>query len=180
MSTDSPPDLLITLVHGTWPRGPLHDVFLTPFHGLWPPPSGAESLWFAESSVFRNRLIAALNRQKLHARISPFLWSGANSVRARDIAAQKLAEHIRTERLIHPDSTQLLIAHSHGGNVVLRSLGQLAVGHDNIFIAALATPFVEILRASLSGKDRALTENVLALFAGMLTLYFGVPVIHTR
>ena len=170
------PDLVVTLVHGTWPRGWLRDVFLTLFYGAWPSASGADSLWFAETSDFRSRLTDALGRHGLSAQISSFLWSGANSVRERDAAAQNLAERIRTERLTHPNSTQLLVAHSHGGNVVLRALGQLAVAHDDLFIATLATPFVEILPASLFPKDRARTEDLLALFVGMLILFSSTPV----
>jgi hypothetical protein len=91
-------DLFITLVHGTWPRNVWRDVFLTPFYGKWPSGFRPKWLWFADSSEFRNRLTAALSKRGLSARISPFLWSGANSVRERDKAAHKLVEHIRAKQ----------------------------------------------------------------------------------
>jgi hypothetical protein len=56
-------DLLITLVHGTWPRGLLRDVFLTPFYGVWPSASGAKATWLAEDSEFRNRLTDAFRKR---------------------------------------------------------------------------------------------------------------------
>src|SRR5262245_40181813 len=94
-------DLFVTLVHGTWPRGVLRDVLLTPFYGAWPSDFRPKWLWFAEGSEFRNRLAAALGKRLLPARISSFLWSGKNSVRERDKAARQLAEHIRNKRLSH-------------------------------------------------------------------------------
>jgi hypothetical protein len=164
-------DLFVTLVHGTWPRGALRDVLLTPFYGAWPSDFRPKLLWFAEGSEFRNRLAAALEKRLLSARISSFLWSGKNSVRERDKAARQLAEHIRNKQLSHPSSTHLLIAHSHGGNVALRALNHLGSAHDEIFIATLATPFVEILPARISPKDSGLTESTWAAFVGVLTLF---------
>ena len=90
-------------------------------------------------------------------RYRPFLWSGANSVRERDRAARQLVEHIRAKQSEYPSSTQVLIAHSHGGNVALRALDQLGVTRDEIFIATIATPFVEILRSKLSPTE---TERI--------------------
>ena len=138
-------DLFITLVHGTWPRG-WRGVFLTPFYGRWPSRSFPKSLWSADGSEFRNRLTAALSKRGLSTRISPFLWSGANSVRERDKAAHKLVEHIRAKQSDYLSPTQVVIAHSHGGNVALCALDQLGVTRDEIFIATIATPFVEIFR----------------------------------
>ena len=135
-------------------------------------------LWFAESSAFRNRLTAAFDRHGLSIQISSFLWSGANSIRERDSAALNLAEQIHTERLTHPNSNQLLIAHSHGGNVALRALDQLAVAHDEIFIATLATPFVEIVPFNLPPKDNARTEDLLAFLAASLTLPPNILVVE--
>jgi hypothetical protein len=73
-----------------------------------------------------------------------------------------LADQIRTDQLSHLGSTQVLIAHSHGGNVALRALGQLAETNNEIFIATLATPFVEILPARISPEDSRPTESIWA------------------
>jgi hypothetical protein len=165
-------DLFITLVHGTWPRNVWRDVFLTPFYGKWPSRSFPKSLWFADGSEFRNRLTSALSKRGLSARISPFLWSGANSVRERDKAAHKLVEHIRAKQSDYPSSTQVVIAHSHGGNVALRALDQLGVTGDKIFIATIATPFVEILSTKVSpAETRRITFMVSVTTSTLIPLY---------
>src|SRR3954452_3907932 len=145
-------DLFIILVHGTWPRG-WRSVVFAPFYGTRPSRSFPKSLWFADGSEFRNRLTAALSKRGFSAQISPFLWSGANSVRERDKAARELAEHIRAKQSDYPGSTQVVIAHSHGGNVALRALDQLGGRCDEIFVATIATPFVEILRSELAPAE---------------------------
>jgi hypothetical protein len=170
-------DLFITLVHGTWPRSVWRDVFLTPFYGKWPSRSFPKSLWFADGSEFRNRLTAALSKRGLSAQISPFLWSGANSVQERDTAARELVEHIRAKQSDHPSSTQVVIAHSHGGNVALRALDQLGVTRNEIFIATIATPFVEILRTKLSPTDTARVDVMVSATTAILVPQY---VVHAR
>jgi len=119
----------------------LRDVFLIPFFGVWPSGFWPKWLWFAEGSEFRTRLTAALSKHGLSVQISPFNWSGANSVRARDNAARMLSEHLRTKQSEHPGCKQVVIAHSHGGNVALRALDGIG---DQIFLITIATPFVEL------------------------------------
>ena len=167
-------DLFITLVHGTWPRNVWRDVFLTPFYGKWPSGFRPKWLWFADSSEFRNRLTAALSKRGLSARISPFLWSGANSVRERDKAAHKLVEHIRAKQSDYPSSTQVVIAHSHGGNVALRALDQLGVTGDEIFIATIATPFVEILRTKLSSAETRRVDFMVSATTSFLIPHYAI------
>src|SRR5258708_2300706 len=74
---------LITLLHGTWGRG---------FFPLSADPSSPR--WFEENSPFRRELEAALAKDSLEFQIQEFHWSGRNSVRARDVAARDLAQHI--------------------------------------------------------------------------------------
>jgi hypothetical protein len=172
-------DLFITLVHGTWPRNVWRDVFLTPFYGKWPSRSFPKSLWFADGSEFRNRLTAALSKRGLSARISPFLWSGANSVRERDKAARELVEHVRAKQSDYPSSTQVVIAHSHGGNVALRALDQLGVTCDEIFIATIATPFVEILRTKLSPTETRRIDRMVSVTMSTLVPLYATGVKYT-
>jgi hypothetical protein len=169
-------DLFITLVHGTWPRNVWRDVFLTPFYGKWPTRSFPRSLWFADGSEFGNRLCAGLSKRGLSARISPFLWSGANSVRERDKAAQKLAEHIRAKQFDHPGSIQVVIAHSHGGNVALRALDQPGVTGDEIFITTIATPFVEILPTKLSPAETRRIDVMVSLTTSVLIPHYAIAI----
>src|SRR5262245_37060923 len=150
-------DLDITLVHGTWGRG-------------FFPPLRDDGTWFAAGSDFRKGLAAALSKHGLSSRMCPFLWSGANSIRERDKAAAALAEHLRARQGEHPGSTQVLIAHSHGGNVALRALDKTDRSQENIFIATIATPFVEILQAKLSPREIAWINTCLTFIAITLLL----------
>src|SRR5262249_47418936 len=106
--------LLITLVHGTWLRG-----FLPKFR------SSKRSFWFEGDSPFRSQLSSSLNCRDIPHKITPLLWSGANSIFVRDKTAHVLAEHLSAEHAEHPEATQLIIAHSHGGNIALRALYHL-------------------------------------------------------
>src|SRR4029077_18802808 len=108
----------IILVHGTWARGffpKRREVSLYPPNKRW---------WFEEGSQFRAGLDVALKRASLDWQIRAFLWSGANSVHARDDAARELAGQLRKD-LDDPNGTAFIIAHSHGGNVALRALQHL-------------------------------------------------------
>jgi hypothetical protein len=108
----------IILVHGTWGRGffpKCREVSLYPPNKRW---------WFEEDSPFRARLDGALKNASLDWSVRSFLWSGANSVRARNSAAKELSECLRKD-LKDPDTTAVIIAHSHGGNLALRALQYL-------------------------------------------------------
>jgi hypothetical protein len=141
--------LLITLVHGTWGRGffPRHQ------HQSRAP------FWFEEGSSFFARLRTELI--DIPHKITPLLWSGANSIFVRDKAAHALAEHITAEHAEHPEATQLVIAHSHGGNIALRALRHLqerdtfgSCGTDcaNLLVVTLATPFIEVHKADFGSR----------------------------
>jgi len=123
--------LLITLVHGTWPRGLFPRLFLFKqwVRGLMGrrQPSEPPPFWFAEDSAFLARLSDEL-RDVPH-KITLLPWTGKNSIDARDEAAHRLATHLLAEHAEHPQATQLIIAHSHGGNIALRALHHLG-RHD--------------------------------------------------
>src|SRR5262249_9233272 len=85
---------------------------------LYPP---NKRWWFEEGSQFRAALDAALKSVSLDWPIRAFLWSGANSVHARDRAASELSEELRKD-LQDPNATAVIIAHSHGGSVALRAI----------------------------------------------------------
>jgi hypothetical protein len=145
----SRPELLITLVHGTWGRG-----FFPGRRRKGRPP-----WWFEDGSPFLARLSAGIT--DVPHRIKPLLWSGANSIFERDRTAQLLAEYLAAEHAEHPLASQLIIAHSHGGNIALRALHHLQMrngsgseGPDSVhpLVATLATPFVEIHRADFGSR----------------------------
>jgi hypothetical protein len=155
--------LLITLVHGTWGRGffPRRQKVVgrkecgTTSNG----PQNRRPLWFEEGSPFLARLNTELN--DISHESKPLLWSGKNAIFERDKTAHVLAEYVSTEHLEHPKATQLIIAHSHGGNIALRALQHLQKldaskmdGADRAspLVVTLATPFIEIHKADLGSR----------------------------
>jgi hypothetical protein len=155
----------IILVHGTWGRG-----FFPRISDLGRRKAGARR-WFEDHSPFRASLDAALHSALLDWPIRPFLWSGANSVHARDCAARELADELRRD-LEDPGAQTIIIAHSHGGNVALRALQHLDSAAGRIRVVTLATPFLRVF------ARKPLPMNftvVLLLWAAIsLAVLFGV------
>jgi hypothetical protein len=166
------PQLLITLVHGTWPRGLFPKIArfkqwlrrLMRRKRLGPPP-----FWFEEGSPFWARLSTELG--DIPHKITPLLWSGANSIFVRDKTARVLAEHLSAEHAEHPQATQLVIAHSHGGNIALRALHLLhwpdgsrlcEADGANPLVVTLATPFIEVQHADF-GDEASLVRAAVAV-----------------
>jgi hypothetical protein len=133
----------IILVHGTWGRG----FFLKQANSELR--QGREQRWFEEGSLFRRVLEAQLQQSSLNWSIRSFLWSGANSVYARDLAAKKLADDLKTD-LKYPSDSVIIIAHSHGGNVALRACYYLGTETNRIKLVTLATPFLRVFPRQLS------------------------------
>ena len=128
----------IILVHGTWGRGffpKRRQISLLPPNKRW---------WFEEGSLFHAGLVEALKSASLNWPIRAFLWSGANSVYARDCAARELSQQLRKD-LQDPDATAVIIAHSHGGNVALRALQHHNSTAGQIKVVTLATPFLRVV-----------------------------------
>ena len=167
--------LLITLVHGTWGRG-----F---FPRLQRP--NRRPFWFEDGSPFLARLSTELH--DIPHKITPLLWSGANSIFVRDKTAHALAEHLATEHAEHPQATQLVIAHSHGGNIALRSLHHLQkralceADSPNPFIVTLATPFIEVQEANLGHWPTHLRNALFyaILFIPMAAQFYYFPSIES-
>src|SRR5262245_56143679 len=147
--TEVPHQLLITLVHGTWGRG------FFPRRRR----QGRRPFWFEERSLFFRNLSYELD--DIPHSIKPLLWSGANSIFERDRTARVLADYLSAEHIEHPQATQLVIAHSHGGNIALRALdhlqdrdaSQLYVAESaNPLVVTLATPFIEVHQANFGQR----------------------------
>jgi hypothetical protein len=151
----------ITLVHGTWGRlalpRPWRSGKRTPF-------------WFDQDSRFSEQLRSELQRNGFSPYITGFPWSGTNSIMHRDRGAEDLAKYLREEHLRFPMSLQVVIAHSHGGNLALRALVRLVDLAPTLpFLVTLATPFVSVVPADLDPK-RTKSTNA-ALFAGLLIIF---------
>src|SRR5215211_2862142 len=176
--------LLITLVHGTWPRGRFPRIvrFKQRVRELARRPHrGPPFFWFEEGSPFWARLSGELG--DIPHTITPLLWSGENSVHERDKTAHALAEHLSAEHAEHPQVTQLIIAHSHGGNIALRALHHLKARNTspscaesaNPLVVTLATPFVEVHPADFGRRPKAVRwAVVLAIIWLVMLSIFGL------
>jgi hypothetical protein len=122
----------VILVHGTWGRGKL----VATDKPWWGAP-----FWFDKNSEFRKRLEASLEERKVKPRIECVNWSGANSVFARAKAADELG---RILAAAPRDVPQIVIAHSHAGNIALRALKDVDTSRIRVYVATLATPFLRI------------------------------------
>jgi hypothetical protein len=181
--SEVPHQLLITLVHGTWPRGFFRTFFprivqfkqrvreLTRRQRRDPPP-----FWFEECSPFLARLSTELG--DIPHKITPLPWSGANSISEREKTAHVLAKHLSAELADHPQDTQLIIAHSHGGNIALNALyhlhqldGSRLCEADSAtpLVVTLATPFIEVQHADFGNKPGFIRGAV--LFAVWMLLW---------
>jgi hypothetical protein len=154
-------------VHGTWGRG------------FFPRRQSQKRrpFWFEDGSPFLARLSTELG--DIPHKIMPLLWSGANSIFVRDETAHVVADHLSAEHAEHPQATQLVIAHSHGGNIALRALHHLrqrdasqldGTDSTNPLVVTLATPFIEVHQADNLGWRKT---GFIRIAPSMLVLSFG-------
>lgn len=94
--TEDRSSVIVTCVHGTWARG-----------SRWP------GLEMALGETLRDCPEVTVNY---------FEWSGRNSVAARRQAAADLRRSLVAQIAAQPDARHVLVAHSHGANVVLHAL----------------------------------------------------------
>lgn len=113
------PDIVVTLVHGTWAR---------------------RSKWTRSDSAFSQVLRSTLSPTV--AITNEFRWSGKNSVSARHRAGEELGEHMK--RLISkwPNSRHFIVGHSHGGTVAFKALNDKNLNSRIDGIVTLSTPFI--------------------------------------
>jgi hypothetical protein len=103
-------------------------------HGTWNTPDGGQLKWFQldpenpENFCYRlNQALASGPLRDAVWRQCPgtevvFKWSGDNTHEAREEAAEKLCSLLLDMRQSDPEARIHLIAHSHGGNVVLKAI----------------------------------------------------------
>src|SRR2546421_3776899 len=110
--------VIITLIHGTWAR---------------------DAPWTQATSGLAKALAKVLG--SVH--FERFAWSGSNSHSARCRAATDLRQHIRDCKGSYPLQDHFLIAHSHGGNVVLYALRDKTAAASVRGVICLSTPFIQ-------------------------------------
>ncbi len=138
--------VVVTLVHGTFAR---------------------HASWTKETS----QLSRALKRSGVEVEVFP--WSGKNSHHGRRLAGHELSVHLREQAHRRAGYLQVVIAHSHGGNVALYAVKELGLGGigESIRVITLATPFLHIRKRRLNPVMVASWVNVgLASRLGCLIL----------
>lgn len=119
------PEIVVTLIHGTWARS---------------------ATWVLPNSPLSAALVSAWGDR---IALLPFVWSGGNTLRAREHAASALRQHIGKVAARYPDAAHYLLAHSHGGNIALYALGEQATARRVHGLACLSTPFLHLRRRRL-------------------------------
>lgn len=111
------------------------------------------------------------------ATVLPFRWNGANSMRSRQRAVERLREHVaRLAAVGHGPFA--LIGHSHAGNIVLKACEDPATAARVRAIVCLNTPFISAWQPALDRKAGPLARLglcVLAAGLGMAFWMLGAP-----
>jgi hypothetical protein len=138
---------VITLVHGTWG-------WFTPF--------------LRSDSVLQNSLKKSLGQNTVFV---PFRWSGLNSPRLRSRASKKLGEQLYETFAHYPESRQFIVAHSHGGNVVLKAFDNDPKLSSRIAgVACLSTPFIVANQREHFSATRSSSWALLAVAVAVITI----------
>lgn len=113
------PDIVVTLVHGTWAR---------------------RNKWIHSDSAFSQVLRSQLSPTV--AITNEFRWSGRNSVSARHRAGEELRVHMKRLIFKWPNSSHFIVGHSHGGTVAFKALDDKNLNSRIDGVVTLSTPFI--------------------------------------
>ncbi len=144
-----------------------HDVIL--IHGTW----ASKAHWISAESALALELKARLGPDTI---IHPFRWSGNNTFAARFKASERLTETVRT--LAAQGRKVTVVAHSHGGSVVIYALSRHSDLIDCVAgVVFLATPFFSLAvrpgyEALLLGGLWSVLIFAMALIAHLAGYYF--------
>jgi hypothetical protein len=140
-------------------------------HGTWAAPEPAANRWYQQidggdaAAGFVAKLDTALQKRGSAARCwahctadSPiFQWSGENSWIARTRAASALGDYVA--KLRKDGWRYHILAHSHGGNVVVEALPQIVAAPTSndlpSTIVTLGTPFIDTMSPIFKRVRRA-------------------------
>ena len=151
--------LVVTIVHGTFPRGPLaqcrRDLRARWAHwrgrdadeaDLWGPrPTTRDPAWFEAGSAFEHSIVGPLRDRGDVVEVRQFLWSGRNTFTDRAEAAARLRRQLAATCDEFPGVPHAVIAHSHGGTVSVDALDDSTAGAPPVtLLVTLGTPFVQL------------------------------------
>lgn len=150
----------VHLVHGTWARG--H--FVT------------SKAWSEAGHEVYEKLRTLLPMQTA---IETFLWSGENSVSAREQAAKELRIHLENSLKEFPNDRHVVIAHSHGGTISILAMADPKIDGRIERVICLATPFTYVMKSSPmrihTGILSATSVGYALYWTGVIKLFPFIP-----
>lgn len=160
---DGPRPAIVYLVHGTWGRGirPGKTVFGRPRR---------EPAWSDVGSPFSTALHAALSESGFVPTLRSVNWSGSNSFMERDREARILGKLLDDDDAQNPAALQLVIAHSHGGNIALDAIRHYRLSETDVHLVTLATPYIDLWSALTVSDGGRYTEEFGRAYAGRHSL----------
>jgi pimeloyl-ACP methyl ester carboxylesterase len=157
-----PRHVIVTLVHGTWAAGA--------------PWTRSASLLCKGLQEFYPRLVEKLGCASDHASLTfakPFAWSGKNLHRDRCLAASNLQQQLRDQAKANPGAAQVIVGHSHGGNIALAALAGLDPACRIAGVICLNTPFITVLRRNTWQFLNGIVLSTLLITGWCLFNFFG-------
>jgi hypothetical protein len=140
---------VLTLVHGTFAQN-------------------GRAKWTAAESTLVRTLNECLGTNILVCR---FFWNGKNTHASRRSAGKSLAKQLKEQSGREPNASHVVIAHSHGGNILAYALSQVSL--PDLIAVTLGTPFI---RVNSRFASDGLWKNILTPFlmlagSGLLLSY---------
>lgn len=116
---------------------------------------------FSDARAFRRSAEGLLSELRTHSfELRHFAWSGSNTLGARIRAANRLRNKLYRLLQTHQDENVSIVAHSHGGNVVIDALCRKPDMIDAVHrVILLATPFLFVSRR----KNSEFVSNCVAV-----------------
>ena len=149
-----PPEYVLTLVHGTFAKN---------------------APWIRPDSLIARSLTELLGGR---VEVEPFVWTGSNSVHHCATAVAALRDHLGEMRRRYKGARQVVVAHSHGGNVALTAMHTENECQGVLGVVTLATPFLHA-RARASRVPLDLASGVFAALAsGFSVMLLGAGFGH--
>ncbi|MGX1412793.1 hypothetical protein [Bradyrhizobium elkanii] len=116
-----------------------HEVIVTLVHGTF---SGG-GRWFEADSEFQKSLCNAIKNRRLI--IATVTWRGWNTLLSRRQGTLALIRHVRSVRRDYPNAKHFIIAHSHGGNVVVDAIHEPTINRLVDGAITVSTPYLTFL-----------------------------------
>src|SRR5262249_47728560 len=139
--------IYVHCVHGTWAYGFLNC-------------GGNKRRWFQPGSPFILGVRSLLPDEiRDRVRFVRFRWSGRNSIAARNQASEQFCKYLSVWKSRAPAALHLILAHSHGGTVVIDALRETTPVDG---VLTMATPFLSFHPIAASGWQYTLRYGTVA------------------